>query len=364
MPFVSRASLPQEFFDITSSMLLIQPEPQYFHAQLAKMALNAELNSALPGLGMPGRDAIGANGENYAALADSQLVLDDPIMGEAIKVVAELGKAPGHTVRINRPAFANTTYTQASREVSNGSSISTTPIDVSSEQVSLTLRRFAGPYDSANSRVAPFGVDRFDASMSLHKLASIVGLHLKRDFDRWLDTVMVSLFASGSSTVRPSGFAADNDSLVAGDAPFDFDTLSRAAKALDEANVPVFANGKRVMVLHPNQIYQLKNDPQFSRYAESQAPVNPVLQKTYFKSVAGFDIFQSNTLSTASNSSSVTIYRGQAFGPGMVGVGAGMLPEVRFSTSDNYGEQALVIWLAYMGFTTLDNRFGVLVSTS
>jgi N4-gp56 family major capsid protein len=364
MAIISRASLPQEFFDITSSMLLVQPEPQYLHAQLMKMALNAELSESLPGLGMPGRDGIGAAGEAYAALGDQQLVLDDPIMGECVKVVSELDKAPGHTVRINRPAFANTTYTQASREISNGASISTTPIDVTSEQVSITLRRFAGPYDSTNSRVAPFGVDRFDASMSLHKLAGVVGLHMKRDFDKWLDKVGVSLFDAASSTVRPNGFTADNDSTAAGDAPLDFDTISRVEKTLDEANVPVFGNGKRVMVLHPNQLHQLKNDPQFGRYAEHQPPVNPVLQKTYFKSVAGFDIYKSTTLSTASNSSSVTIYRGQAFGPGMAGAGVGMLPEVRFSSSDNYGEQALVIWLTYMGFTTLDNRFGVLISTS
>jgi len=363
MPFIGRASLPQEFFDVTSAMLLTQPEPQYFHAQLAKMALGAELSGQMPGL--IGRAPIGEAGADYAGLSEQQLALEpDPIMSEAVAVVAELGKGAGHTVRLNRPAFATTTYTQASRLVTNGTSISTTPIDVTSEQTSITLKRFAGPYDSTNSRVAPFGIDRFDGSVALHKLMGLAGLHLKRDFDKWLDTVMVSLYDAVSSTVRPSGFTADNDSLVAGDAPMDFDTLSRAEKTLDEANIPVFGNGKRVMVLHPNQIHQLKGDSQFAKFAEHNPPINPLLTKSYYKSVAGFDIYKSNTLSTASNSSSVTIYRGQAFGPGMAGIGAGMLPEVRLSTADNYGEQALIIWLTYMGFVTLDNRFGVLISTS
>jgi hypothetical protein len=40
------------------------------------------------------------------------------------------------------------------------------------------------------------------------------------------------------------------------------------------------------------------------------------------------------------------------------------LPEVKESTSDNYGEHALVVWLCYAGFQNLDNTFGVLVSTS
>lgn len=119
------------------------------------MALNADLN-ANAGLALAGRPAIGDSGVDYASLEDMKTALEpDPIYKEAVAVVSELGKAPGHTVRINRPAFANTTYTLASREVSSGTSISTTPIDVTSEQVSVTLKRIAGPYDSTNSRVAP-----------------------------------------------------------------------------------------------------------------------------------------------------------------------------------------------------------------
>ena len=178
MPFVSRASLSQEFVDMTSAMLLLQPEPQYLHAQLIKQALAAELDTP-DSLGLPlaGRDGIGAKGAEYAQPGDSRLALEpDPIMSEAVSVVTDIGKTPGHTVRLNRPSFTNTTYTQASREIANGSTISTTPINVASEQVSLTLRRFGGPYDSTNSRVAPYGVDRFDASMPIHKLASVVGL--------------------------------------------------------------------------------------------------------------------------------------------------------------------------------------------
>jgi hypothetical protein len=135
-------------------------------------------------------------------------------------------------------------------------------------------------------------------------------------------------------------------------------------KTLDEANIPVFANGRRVMILAPNQCHQLKLDPQFARYAEFHEPVNPLLKAAYQKSVAGFDIYKSTNMTTATNSNSITVYYGQAFGPGMVGVGAGMLPTCRTANEDNYGEHALVVWLAYLGFTTLDNRFGVSIRTS
>ena len=46
MALISRATLPSEFFDRTSAMMLVQPEPQYLYAQLVFMAdLQAELRA-------------------------------------------------------------------------------------------------------------------------------------------------------------------------------------------------------------------------------------------------------------------------------------------------------------------------------
>lgn len=39
MPLINRASLPTEFFDITSPELLVAPEPQYMFAQLWKLEI-------------------------------------------------------------------------------------------------------------------------------------------------------------------------------------------------------------------------------------------------------------------------------------------------------------------------------------
>lgn len=362
MGAIIRASLPEEFFDITSSMLLVQPEPQYVFAQLAKIALNVALSPDAALGFMPGRTS-GEPGAPYTAAEADRLMLADPIYSEAIKFVPELGKSPGHTVRLNRPKFADSTYTEASREIASGATISTTPIDLSSEQVPVTLKRFAGPYSTT---VQPYAVDRFDAKLSVHSIASMVGAHLKRDFDRTLDTIVRALLETVTSgnIVRPSGFAADNDSTVVGDAPMDYDTLSRVEKTMDDANIPTFGNGKRLVCLNPNQLAQLKNDSQFARYAEYHPPVNPVLSQMYFKTVGGLDVFKATTLGSSNNSSSIPIYRGIAFGPGKVGAGVGEMPRVAYSTNDNYGEQALLIWLWYAGFANLDDRFGCSIRTS
>lgn len=363
---ITRATLPQEFFDITSDMLLVQPEPQYLHGMLAKMALGASLQMG-EGLGIaPGR-AFSGPGADYGTPEGDRLMLADPIASEAVVVIPELGRPPGATVKINRPVFADSTYTPSSREVASGAQISTTPVDISSQQVQVTLKRYAGPYDQANTRVAPLAADRFDAQLPVHKVASILGKQLKRDFDKTLDRFMVALFDAAQTVVVPQGFADSDAFTTQGDAPLDFNTLARTELALDEANIPMFANGKRICVLHPRQVQQLKDDQQFARYVSydmSKAGVNPVFSSTFVGSIGRLNIFQSNTLTKGANGNSVDVYTGQAFGPGMVGLGAGSLPRAAFSTADNYGEQALVIWLWYAGFATLDQRFGVRVQTS
>src|SRR5262252_2132480 len=196
MGAISRATLPQEFFDITTAQLLMQPEPQYLHARLIKNALRAELDaSGAIGLPLAGRQ-FGASGPGYGDLEGSRLMLaPNDMMAEAVKVVVELGKDQvGHTIRINRPKFTNSTYTETARRVPVGTTISTTPINVESEQAQITIDRFAGPYDNGQSAVAPFAIERFDASRAVHSMAAVKEFHLRRDFDRTVDTFGVQLF--------------------------------------------------------------------------------------------------------------------------------------------------------------------------
>ena len=104
MAVITRASLPEEFFDITSAQLLLQPEPQYLHAQMAKLAVASELSTPGAVGFMAGRTA-GSEGAAYASVNDGRLMLDPGFMGDAILAVNGLGSAPGHTIRMNRPKF-------------------------------------------------------------------------------------------------------------------------------------------------------------------------------------------------------------------------------------------------------------------
>jgi len=374
MAIVNRASLPEEFFDTTSAKMLVQPEPQYLFAWLAKMSLGVSMMLSLPnpmgiaaGRGVPNT---GMPADVYQMAARLMLATPDAAATQSIVTVTELGKAPGHTVRLNRPRYGSGGFTLASREILSGTSISTVATDLGSEQVSITLKRYGGPFDAVNSNVAPFAIDRFDASVALHSLANLVGVHMQRDLDKWLDGVISTFLTSGSTTLWPSGFTADNNSAIAGDMPLDGDMLFRAIATLKNANVPFFPNGRYRAVISATQEQQLKADPQVASYIRYDVnALNPITgvqggNISYLGSISGCDIFQATSLPTSTNANSVAITTATMFGPMMAGQGFGELPNVVASTDDNYGEQAKLIWKTYAGFSLLDARFGVQLHTS
>ncbi len=378
MATINRASIPEEFYDVTSARMLLQPEPQYVFAFLAKMALGNALGvqpmvpaGITPQRGVP---STGVNVQGYQAGARLLLANPDPQIAQVIMSIAEIGKAPGHTVRLNRPRYGSGGFTLAAREITSGTQISTTPIDITSEQVTLTLKRYGGPYDPVvQSAVAPFALDKFDASVALHSLVDYVGLNFQRDFDRWLDTVLATLIASGGTTLWPNGFSSDSASSQQGDMPMDIDLIFRGIETLkgvvysSPLNIPVFPNGRYRAFLSPTQFRQVKDDPQAAQYLRyDTASANPImgLNGAYVGTVAGCDLYESTTVPFAANGNAVNITTGVMVGPGMLGQGWGRLPQVMASTADNYGEHALMVWLAYAAFNIMDQRFGLQLHTS
>jgi hypothetical protein len=350
----SRITIPEEFYDITSAELLVQPEPQYAYANLMLSALAMDLNvpDAL-GLQLPNRQISGVP-VPYKTAEEDRLELAKALPTEVFATKVDFMGGPGHTMRFNRPKYTNSTYTEASRVIGSASSISTSPIEVGSEQVPLTIKRYAGPYGAA--AVQPYAIDAFDAQMGVHSLAKLVGTHLKRDFHRWLDAVWVSLFDLAANKIYPNGFAADNDITMKGQAPLSYEEISRASRAQDEANLPTFSNGKRLLVVSPTGKKQLKDDPQFARYAEFHKEMNPLFPG-YFASLPEYECAVSTTLSQVSNSSSVKVHYAHAIAPGVALSGMGAPPAIVPASDDNYGQQAKVIWLAFLAFGLADNRF-------
>lgn len=352
MPSLSRASMPENFYDITSDMLLAAPEPQYLYAMLMLSALGASLQTPAE-MGLPGR-AVGGAGGSYSSAERDRLMLSNPMAAEVFAAKVDFNGKPGNTIHINRPVFTNSTYTEASRRIASGSSISTTPITPSAAQTNLTLFRYGGPY--SGSAVAPYAIEAFDANMGVHKAASIVGTHLKRDCHRFLDKVVVDLCDLASATDYPEGMAADNDATVAGAFPFTYEQLSRCEKNMDDASLPTFGDGFRALVLSPTQVNQLRQDQDYQRSAKEFPQFN-ILFPQYVASVNKFHIFKSTTLEAPTNTSSIAIHRGHAIAPGALLAGMGRPLRVVPSTDDNYGETVKVIWLGDLAFGLANNTF-------
>ncbi len=358
MGVFTRAEMPSNFYDVTSAMLLVQPEPQFLYAQLFKNALAASLE--VPGeLGLPGRGITGA-GAQYSSAERDRLILASPLSTDLFAATVDFNGMPGSTVRFNRPVFTNSTYTQASRLIASGTSISTTPITGAGQQTNLTLQRFGGPYSTA---VQPYGADKFDTTMGVHKAASIFGTWLKRDYDKFLDSVWVTLFDLAATAVYPEGMSAVNDAGAVGQYPFTWEQLCRTEAAMDTANLPTFSDGYRLLVLTPTQVNQLRQDDRYNKLSSFHPSYNGLFPQ-YVASVNKFHIFKSTTINITNNSSSVPIHYGHALAPGVGMAGMGQKPRVAPSTNDNYGEMPLFIWLAYLAFGIANNSFVYSVRSS
>jgi hypothetical protein len=361
MPSFQRATMPENFYDITSDMLLVQPEPQYFYAELFLGALGISLQTPSE-IGLPGR-TVGGNGAPYAPEDRDRLKLASPMFRDVIAAEVDFAGKPGNTIKINRPVFANTTYTEASRRIASGTTISTTPIAVGSQQTNLTLYRYGGPLDTNTGAPAPLAIEAFDAQMGVHKAAAIHGTHFKRDFHRFIDAVQVSLLDLAANAVYPDGMTAVNDATSTGSFPMTWEQICRVERDMDTANAPTFSDGFRALVLTPTQLTQLGLNETFIK-AGKEFPQYNMLFPQYVKSVNKFHIFKSTTLTVTNNSSSVPIHYGHAIAPGALLAGMGRAPRVAPNTNDNYGETVLAVWLADLAFGLANNALCYSVRSS
>lgn len=358
---LSRVTIPAEFFDITSGMLLKAPLPQYAFAQMAIAAQSrAALMATDAEAALMGQRGAVSQGASVGGLEGNQLVLAQSVYAEAIMAIEDASKSGvGETIRFNRPLFSGGSYTSTARTINQAQTISVTPVEVGMEQTSITVKRHAGPYDSTNSRVAPFAIDRLASMRSVHSLVQLAGMHLVQDRMATLDGIFSLLFdAAATNVVRPSGITADASFPTSGEAPLDLDMVLRAEEKLHNAGIPRFSDGTYLMIVSPTQIRQLKLDPDYKSAAQVLPEKNPLTNSAVVMIGDTIRVMVSSTVQTdTSSASGSTIYRGTMMGPGALGFGVADPCRAAYSQDDNYGETAKVIWIAYEGMGVLDERF-------
>lgn len=356
---VSRVTVPAEFFDITSTLMLRTPTPEFM---FAKLAIAAQARAAISNTDAASALASGrgpsTQGASVPGLDENQLALASDPLASAIMGIEDASKAGvGETIRFNRPLFSGGSYTEAARTVAQNQSISLTPIEIGMEQTSLTVKRVSGPVSASGTSTQPFAIDRLAAQRSVHSLVQLVGMNLVYDRCAYLDAVVKSLFDTGYYVQRPAGIASDAAFPASNDAPLDLDTLLRAEAQLRSANIPRFSDGTYYVLVSPTQMRQLRTDPDVLRATQFAPGMNPVLNSSVMLVGTTLRIVECSTVPTDTTTVvGQTIQRGMMFGPGAIGFGVADPCRVVQANEDNYGETVKVVWLAYEALGILDNR--------
>lgn len=361
---IDQFSFSQNFFIATATQLLTAPEPQFIYATLMKAAMRKDLmlqNGLMTGHW--NNLEVAGNTSEYANLPEKGRLLLSSDLPDIFGAKIDFDGMPGSTVRINRPVFENTTYTQASREINPSNTISVVPINVGREQNDLTLKLFSGPYDSENSRPAPIALDALSLKTGVHSLEAELKMQLKRDYDATLHGFTVEML-DGAPAIYPNGMTSVNDVAYDGQFPFDLDLMMRVEEAMDIANLPTFGDGTRILVIHPTHKKQLRQDPSF-RYESHDHPIfNQLFPGSYLGRIKKFQVFECNRLTTSLNTNTKTVIRAHAIAPGALGVGMGGTPRIAKASDTNYDLQAKLMWQLFGAFKLMDSRFAYVIPTS
>lgn len=383
--FFGRGAMPQQYEDFQSlagakGMTLPTPIPQYFLANLA-MAGRFSATAMAQGLSGPRAlvDILGG-GAPHPELARLSTMVE--FLPGLINVVEEFNrdKGEGDTVKFMRPVYSVGGLGELDRALKSQVSIGTTGRAVRLEEVPVTLHEFAGPYASDGSAVQPFGVNKFDAKYRSNKiaLASEVVHHLSYDYMAWLDSVLTCKYcrASRSGTTwtsadttyltwSDSSFTAVTDYVAGGGSQFSCEQLLRARQTLRDRYINPFQTGRYAALVPTSWNTQMVGDVQYRELSKAHTDGRNQIFG-YITTIEDIDIFECNTLPTYAAAgtyaggvvpASVTINEGIICGPGAVGFGCTLPPEVRFSETTDYQRMANLIWYAVQGQDVLDDRF-------
>lgn len=262
----------------------------------------------------------------------------------------EDARVPGtNVINFNRPTLPTGTYTEASRRLVDGTPVSTAADPIAMTQVALTTREYAGPHNGVGIR--PFGITEFLKSRAKHNVVALVGEFLRRDYNKFQDTAVLDLLLAAAQVVTGDG-AAEGATVAA--QTMDMDMLRRLNKAMKDAKIPTWQNGRWKLIINTRDEQSLKADVEYREATRHLGAANPLFHG-HVASVEGFDIGVNTRFATKAVGSAggVTGYQGVCFGPYGIGWGKSMDPQVRKASDDDYGREEKVIWVAHEAIGTL-----------
>jgi len=369
MASINRATLPQNFLDsVSAGLRLVQPEPQYL---FAKFAMAGQLSLAAIDAGATTVQqfvSMSAGGAKVPPDLDELARAADTYPG-AVTAANFFSNNQGDTVKMRRVVFEGGGYTEDARKVTPDKTTSTTGQSLKAEEVPMVLAEFEGPYSSANSVVQPYALRDFDARYRANRdeLASLTTLHLRRDYVKWLDTVVRDRYRA-TSNITYSDDVANVASFTSGAGHIStLEMIAKARKSLSDREWPQFSGGRYLCLVPTKFNVDMIGDPDYRELSKFHAQGRNLLFG-YIASYQDVDIYECTTLRTYVNAdgavpgdgqtvpSGVTVYEALLFGPQGVGVGTAQPPTAYWADDTDYGKVAKVIWRSVQAFQTLDNR--------
>jgi hypothetical protein len=288
---------------------------------------------------------------------------------DMVQAVLGFGKGAGDTIKMRRPVYTGGGYDEESRAVNPSVPTSLQGQSITMEEVNVVLRQFEGPYDSANSRVAPYQLLDFDARYrrASDNLAGETANHLVFDYIKWLDAVIMKRFRASSYISYADGVSNVLSMTAGAGHSVNLDLVLSARKALSDRERAPFNNGRYMAIVPTLFQTDMIKDPAYRQMAATPASFDKNILFRYLGAVQDVDIFESTTLPSYAASTTVpgdgnavpsgsTVYEGMLIGPNAVGFGQAEPPTLYTTSDTDYGKNAKVIWRSTEAFQTLDIR--------
>lgn len=247
------------------------------------------------------------------------------------------------TLNFDREVLPTGTYSETSRRLTEASDMTASSLAITETQKTLTIREYGGPHDGTN--VMPFGITTQMIKMAAHDLTSRIGAYLRRDRNKFINQRRMDDLLTSTNIVTPDG---STSGTIAQGQTMNFDMIKALGKAMTDALVPMFPNGRWKLVIGTKDELDLKKDPDVKQAFNFWAASNPLINTGQIGSLDKFDLFVDTLIPTSlvGAGGAVTGYQGSAFGPYHLGEGRLQDAEPRMDDVTDFGRRMRMMWVS------------------
>lgn len=369
--------LSAEFTDILTQRMLVVPDQQFVFARWAYAAMAQSQLTQMDSYNLAMQQLREGRIPDSGALANTNEAMSSGMGGplqlpggsyafpEMVFFVREAAQSAGTTFKIDRPRFIDGLTTLANRRLNPATKLFTNTQPVTRDQVDVTVYEYSGPGDTATGAPTPVSVSLFAQTRAAHDILADVSNQLRRDRYKFLDDVFINYLTaaaeSNATGVTRGGDVASNAAFVGGgNEPMSLDLLPKANEALRLRNVPGLSfSSQYVLVVHPHQMQQLRNDPRYGQASQFHPAYN-ILFPGYQRTIENFIVCESQRMPVVTNlgaGSNQTGYKALAIAPMAMAWACSMDAMVIRDKNDDGGRFAKFGWISIEGFNPADQTF-------